>query len=217
MLGLCLAIAALPAAAAAACGSTKRFAPTTDAGPGRPPLAIGDSVLLGAAKQAAAVGYAVDVRVCRSTAEGLDVLRARGRRKLPRLAVLALGANSDFTMRDIRTALRILGPRRTLGLVTPLEVAGLSTNDARKMRRAARRWEDRIVLLDWARFAGRRTRLTYSDGIHLTPRGRRAMTRFLRRALPYASKRKRKAETRPGAGEAPPAQQDDPDAGGLQV
>jgi hypothetical protein len=38
---------------------------------------------------------------------------------LPRVVVIALGSNSSFTRGDVRSALRILGPRRILGLVTP--------------------------------------------------------------------------------------------------
>ena len=143
---------ATPPPAHAACGKTERFAAKKDLGPGRAPLAVGDSVLLGAAEEAAAIGYDVDVRICRATSEGLDVIKARKRRnRLPHLTVVALGANSDFTTADVRTALRILGPDRMLGLVTPREVRGMSTGDAKTMRAAARRWPNRIALIDWVK------------------------------------------------------------------
>jgi hypothetical protein len=200
--GLALAIS-VPAADGA-CGRTQRFAATKDLGPGRAPLVVGDSVMLGAAEEAAAIGYDLDVRICRPTAEGLDVLRARKRqRRLPRLAVIALGANSDFTRADVRAALRILGPKRMLGLVTPREVPGLSTGDAAKMRAAARRWPGRIVLLDWVQYARKRSGLTYGDGIHLTPSGQRAMARVLERALPFADGPQAPAAAPPPADPAP--------------
>lgn len=216
MLALGLASSSLSAVASAACGRTQELAPTKDL-PGRAPLAIGDSVLLGAAEEAAALGYAVDVRGCRQMSEGLEVLRAVPRRALPRLVVIALGSNSEISMREIRAALRRLGPRRTLALVTPVEIRGQPPTDARRIRRAARRWPTRIVVVDWARRAARRSELTGRDGIHLTPTGRTAMARMLRRALPYATGRRRPKGGSPDDPEPAIGDQDDPDSGGLQV
>lgn len=186
-LGALLAPAA-PADAAtahgAACGPTTVFESKRAAGPSGPPLVIGDSVMLGAAKAVAALGYTVDVRGCRMADEGIERLLAHAReRRLPRFVVIALGSNSDVTGRDVRRLLRILGPRRRLGLVTPNEIAGTPPRDARTMRRMARRYGGRIVLVDWARRSARRNSLTASDGIHLTFEGTRAMKRLLRRAL----------------------------------
>ncbi len=168
--------------AEAACGKTQRFAAERDAATGRPPLVVGDSVMLGAAEEVAAAGFDVDVRGCRPIDEGLRVLRKRRRAgRLPQLVVVALGSNSSFTREDVRAALRIVGPSRRLGLVTPREVEGTSRamDDAPTLRAAARRWPKRTALVDWARYSKRRPKLTYSDGIHLTPAGQRAMARLL--------------------------------------
>jgi len=173
----------MPAAADAGCGKTKRFAATADAGVGpTAPLAIGDSVLLGAAIETAAIGYDVDVRGCRQIAEGIDVLRKRARTgELPRLVVVALGSNSAFTLTDVRTVLRLLGPGRLLGLVTPREVRGTLVDDAVTLRSAAARWPKRIALIDWAKLSKKaRPRLTGSDGIHLTIAGRTALADMLK-------------------------------------
>lgn len=145
---------------------------------------IGDSVMLGAAEEVARLGYTVDVRGCRMATEGLERLELHARAEgLPRFVVIALGSNSDVTARDIGRALRILGPRRRLGLVTPNEIVGTPPRDARTMRRMADRRADRIVLVDWARRSGGRRALTASDGIHLTIDGRQALTRMMRKAL----------------------------------
>jgi len=169
-----------PAAAHAGCGKAKRFAATADAGAGAAPLAIGDSVLLGAAVETAALGYDVDVRGCRQIAEGIEVLRKRARtRSLPRLVVVALGSNSAFALADVRALLRLLGPGRLLGLVTPREVRGTPVDDAVTLREAALRWPKRIDLIDWAKLSKSRPRLTGSDGIHLTVAGRTAMASLL--------------------------------------
>jgi lysophospholipase L1-like esterase len=196
-LGCLLALALLvPAAADAACGKTKRFAASADAGLGTAPLAIGDSVLLGAAEETAAAGYDVDVRGCRQIAEGLTVLRKRARAgALPRVVVIALGSNSSITLADVRAALRILGPSRILGLVTPREIRGTPLDDAATLRSAATRWPRRIALVDWVEHTKHHRGLTYSDGIHLTPAGQRALAELLEAPL---------ARARPGGDTPPP-------------
>jgi len=207
--GACVLVVALlvPAAASAGCGKTQRFAATADAGVGADPLAIGDSVLLGAAEEAAAVGYDVDVRGCRQISEGLDVLRRRARNGgLPRVVVIALGSNSSIALDDVRAALRVLGPKRILGLVTPREIRGMPLDDAATLRAAAARWPARIELVDWVAETKRRRGLTYSDGIHLTAAGQRAMAELLKAPLARAA---------PGAQDPPPPAGGEADGGGA--
>jgi hypothetical protein len=198
----------LAAPANAGCGKTKRYAASADAGAGPPPLAIGDSVLLGAATETAALGYDVDVRGCRQMAEGLEVLRKRARAEtLPRVVVIALGSNSSIALADVRAALRILGPRRILGLVTPREVRGTPYDDAALLRSAAARWPARIELVDWVNHVKRHRGMTYSDGIHLTPAGRRALASLLKAPL---------ERTEPGS-ETPPTTGGEPAGGGVKA
>lgn len=173
-----------------------RFPATADAGIGADPLAIGDSVLLGAAEEAADVGYDVDVRGCRQMSEGLSVLRKRARRgALPRVVVIALGSNASIALADVRAALRILGKNRILGLVTPREIRGMPLDDAATLRAAAKRWPARIELVDWVARTRRQRSLTYSDGIHLTSAGQRVMAELLKAPL---------ERTTPGRDEPPP-------------
>ncbi len=174
----------MTAVADAGCGKTRHFASTADAGMDQAPLAIGDSVLLGAAEETAAIGYDVDVRGCRQMTEGLDVLRKHARVEgLPRVVVIALGSNSSISRAEVRTALRILGPDRILGLVTPREVRGTPYTDAATLRAAASSWPRRIALVDWVRHTKRHKGMTYSDGIHLTNAGQRALANLLKAPL----------------------------------
>jgi hypothetical protein len=198
----------LAAPASAGCGTTKRYAASADAGLGQAPFAIGDSVLLGAALETAAVGYDVDVRGCRQMAEGLDVLRRRARAKaLPRVVVIALGSNASIELADVRAALRILGPRRILGLVTPREIRGMPYDDAATLRAAAARWPARIELVDWVKHVKRHRGMTYSDGIHLTPAGRRTLAQLLKAPIERAE----------SGGETPPTTGGDPVGGGVKA
>jgi hypothetical protein len=149
-----------------------------------PPLAVGDSVMLGAAPQLRRRGFEIDVRGCRQMSEGLGVLSARRRAgSLPDVVVVALGTNWTVTTDQIRAALRILGPERVLGLVTPPEVGGVASSDQAAIRAAGRRWKLRVKVLDWvAKSAGRSW--TW-DGMHLKPEGAVAYARLLSEAFEW--------------------------------
>jgi hypothetical protein len=171
-------------AANAACGGVKTARPSRHAVPGRPPLVIGDSVLLGAVDEVAGVGYEVNTRGCRQMSEGLRVIGAKKRaRRLPSLVVIMLGANWTIEPKQIRKALRILGPGRVLGLVTPRK----DPHDSGVMRAAKRRYPGRVVVLDWARYTAGHSGWLSPDGNHLGPGGARALARLLRKGLPYAN------------------------------
>jgi hypothetical protein len=162
-------------AAEAACGGVEHYQPLK---PRRspPPLAIGDSVMLGAIEPLRRSGFEIDVRGCRSMSEGLQVLSSRRRSgSLPSLVVMALGNNFSIGPAEIAGAHRILGPRRVLGLVTPRE----STSSREAISAAARRWPARVKVLDWAELSFGRP-WTW-DGLHLTPDGARAFAGLLRR------------------------------------
>jgi hypothetical protein len=175
-------VAAAPAAAQ--CGGVERYRPTKLRRPGAPPLAVGDSVMLGAVSQLRGAGFEVDVRGCRQMSEGLGVLGARRRAgTLPSVVVVALGTNWTVTTSQIRTGLRILGRKRVLGLVTPPEAHGGGSSDHVAIRAAGRRWPNRVKVLDWVRHSAGRG-WTW-DGMHLKPAGARAYARFLSQAFEW--------------------------------
>jgi hypothetical protein len=162
-------------AAEAECGGVEHYQPPE---PRRspPPLAIGDSVMLGAIEALRRSGFEIDVRGCRSMSEGLEVLSSRRRSgTLPSVVVLALGNNFSIGSAEIARARRILGPKRVLGLVTPRE----SASSRQAIAAAARRWPARVRALGWAELSSGRP-WTW-DGLHLTPDGARAFAGLLRR------------------------------------
>jgi hypothetical protein len=189
-------------AAEAACGGVQHFQPTKLRRQGAPPLAVGDSVMLGAAPQLRRGGFEVDVRGCRQMSEGLALLatrRAAG--SLPDVVVVALGTNWSVTTGQIRSALRILGPERVLGLVTPPEVGGVASSDQAAIRAAGRRWRVRAKVLDWvAESAGRSW--TW-DGMHLRPEGAAAYARLLSAAFTWPIPRLEMSLTHAATAEPP--------------
>ena len=177
---------ALPAAAHAACGGVKRAYPRHPRKADPPPLAVGDSVMLGAVDELAAEGFEVNTRGCRQMTEGVDVLAARARaHSLPATVVVALGANWTVTIDEIRHALMILGRERVLGLVTPRELGGAVTSDQANMRAAGRRWPRRVKVLDWVRYSSGHDSWFGGDGLHLGPDGARGFARLLGRAFDW--------------------------------
>jgi hypothetical protein len=138
--------------------------------------------MLGAFDSLRARGFEVDVRGCRQMSEGLSVLRAR-KRSLPSFVVVALGTNWTVTLDQVRQALRTVGRERVLGLVTPREVGGVRSSDQAVMREAGQRWPNRVRVIDWVRRSVGHSDWFYSDGLHLTPKGARAMARLVREAL----------------------------------
>ena len=178
-LTLCCALVAADMASAQGCGSSHR--PPRSAPVGVAPLAIGDSVMLGAAGRLARRGFEVDARCARNPDEGLGILRQRRRRgTLPEIVVLALGTNVAMSRRDVRRMLRAVGRRRTLMLVTPYrQWRPFYTGP---MRFGARRWPKRVKLIDWSHRAERNRHWIWSDGTHLRPGGVDAYTRIIKRA-----------------------------------
>lgn len=177
-----------PGVAEAACGTPKRAYPAKSAWdkPYRPPLVIGDSVMLNAVGPLAKKGFQVDARGCRMWREGMQVLRAR-RGSLPRLVVMALGANWVITRGDIEAALAITGPERVLAIVTPRESGGGVSSDAYNVRRAGRRHRNRVKVVDWVAASAGRGDWFAGDGLHLSWSGVYAYTDLMvRRAMPWS-------------------------------
>ena len=176
-----------PAAAEAACGGVKAARSTQNLVKGPEPFAIGDSVMLLAVNALARAGFNVNAQGCRRWSQGHAILRRKKREgRLPRLVVMALGTNWSITRREIGRTRRLLGRRRVLGVVTPREPGGYTT-DAQRVRAAARAHPRNIKLLDWVRFSRGHGSWFGGDGIHLTWTGVRNYVGCLRRVLPFAA------------------------------
>jgi hypothetical protein len=172
--------------ARAGCGGVEIATPKRKVAP-RPPLAIGDSSMLLALPALARIGYRANARGCRQFTEGLRILRdARRHHRLPRLVVLALGADASVTGHQIERAKKILGPKRKLGLVTPRELGGGQSNDADVIRNAGQRDPVHVKVLDWVHYSAGHDNWFQPDGLHLTFTGAKAFARLLKKLIPLA-------------------------------
>lgn len=209
---LLLAVVALlagPAAAAqAGCGGTVKAEPGKRLGDFDNPLIIGDSVLLGAVRPVARIGFEVNTRGCRSWSEGAKIVRRRKKHgHLPHLVAMFLGADWEVSVAQIRETLYRLGPKRVLVLVTPREVGGAGGPDAQNMRDMAAENPHRVLLLDWVRHTRGKSSWFAADGIHLGYPGIDGLARFLKGALPFAA---------PGAFPGPAPEETAPETGDQQ-
>jgi hypothetical protein len=147
-----------------------------------PPLAIGDSVMIPAARRLARGGFEVDAREGRFMRSAIKMLARRKRKhRRPHLVVVALGTNHPATYAEIGRALRMLGPGRTLAMVTPWR--SYRALDSSAIWRARRRHPHRVKVIDWAAYAAPHPGWFWGDGTHLRPSGARGYARLLRAAI----------------------------------
>jgi hypothetical protein len=178
------AVASPASAREAACGAAQHYMPVEPNASTPPPLAIGDSVMLGAVEPLRRRGFEIDARECRQMSEGLRVLDARARAgTLPSAVAVGLGTNWTVTLAQIREALRIVGRERVLALVTPRELGGAASTDQDAIRAAGRRWPQRVRVVDWVAHSAGHRDWFWSDGLHLKARGARAFARLISRTL----------------------------------
>lgn len=177
-----------PAASQAACGGVKAANAKKDVAKGKPPLVVGDSVMLLAVEALAKEGFNVNTRGCRMWTEGHALLAQRKRQgRLPKLVVMALGANWTITRDDIGRTRRLLGPKRVLALVTPRESGGWAGSDAANSRAAAKAHPRNVKVIDWVKFSRGHGSWFSGDGLHLSWAGVAAYVRCIRRVLPFAT------------------------------
>jgi hypothetical protein len=133
-------------------------------------------------------GFSVNAHGCRQYPEALSLLSGLLRaHDLPRLVVIALGANGQIENGEIEQALHILGPDRLLVLVSPRELGGSSGADAQLVRAEGKRHPGRVVVLDWVSFSAAHPDWFQPDGLHLTLGGAAAFAQLIGRVQPLAS------------------------------
>jgi hypothetical protein len=175
-----LATVALPSSAFACDEAAHVQAAHGGASGGTAPLVIGDSTMIFAAPVLGALGLEADAHGCRPFAEGVRMLAARkANGTLPHVAVLALGANGGVSASSIGAALRVMGPDRVLGLVTPRNLAGAAS----AMRAAAARYPGRVRLVDWVAFSAGHDVWFAGDGLHVTHEGASAYAHLIKDAV----------------------------------
>jgi hypothetical protein len=161
---------------------------------GPPPIAIGDSTMLLPIPNLNKVGFDVNAKGCRGFRQSVWVARdMRNRGVLPKMVLFNAYGNNGVTEELIRFALKVIGPDRKLILVTAYnaDTGEAPAPDTDVLVEAARRYPDRIELLDWVEYSLPHHFVDPEPGAWFTPDlfhpnfdGAEAYAQFLARALP---------------------------------
>ena len=178
-----LAALAFPAHGRAACGGPQYAVAAHRVSGQLAPLALGDSTMLLSLPGLAAAGYDVNAQGCRQFFQAVAIMQQlKAAHQLPRMVVIALGANGPISGANISTALSLLGPQGLLVLVTP---RAAPANVALE-HTAAHEDPRHVLLLDWVTASAGQAGWFQPDGLHLTLPGVAAFNALLATALPYA-------------------------------
>ncbi len=150
-------------------------------------LALGDSVMLGAAGQLAADGFTVDAAESRAFVNGLDtVLTLEQQGRLGEVVVVHLGTNGTIQAGDMARMMEALaGVPQVLLLTIDVDRDWTAGNNAIVYDTVDT--YPNVALLDWAGLAGNCPGdCFYSDGFHLRPDGQEYYAALISGALQAA-------------------------------
>ena len=147
--------------------------PSTDVMPAIAQLAVGDSVMLGAANELTELGLTVDAVESRAFVNGLDFVRQLAEQdRLPDTMVVQLGSNGPIGEQNMAELAGLVGDVDTvLVLTSAIDRDYNQANNELIIEYAAT--QDNIRVLDWSGFAANCPGDCFeSDGFHLKPDGR---------------------------------------------
>ena len=163
-------------------------------GHGPPPVAIGDSTMLLPIPDLTRVGFDVNAKGCRGFKQSVWVARdLRNRGKLPKLILMNAYGNGGVNDDLIKFALKVIGPKRKLVLVTAYDAdtGHPPAPDTNVIVRAAKDHPDQVKLLDWVHHSLPHHQADPAPGAWFLPdlfhpnfAGAHAYGRFLAQVLP---------------------------------
>jgi hypothetical protein len=146
-------------------------------------LAVGDSLMVGAAGRMGRRGFAIHARVGRQFSTAPGIVRSYGSR-LPRNVVIELGTNGTITLAHCRAVVRAAGSKRRVFLVTNRVPRSWERANNRTLRACDRSFRSsRVRLVDWHRASQGHPEWFGRDRIHLSGRGQLAFVRLIDRAV----------------------------------
>jgi hypothetical protein len=161
---------------------------------GPPPIAIGDSTMLLPIPDLTRVGFDVNAKGCRGFKQSIWVARdLRNQDKLPKLILINAYGNGGVDDELIKFALKVIGPKRTLVLVTAYDAdtGAPPAPDTDVLVKAAKDHPDQIKLLDWVKYSLPHHKVEPAPGAWFLPdlfhpnfTGAPAYANFLAQVLP---------------------------------
>jgi hypothetical protein len=161
---------------------------------GPPPIAIGDSTMLLPIPDLTRVGFDVNAKGCRGFKQSIWVARdLRDQNMLPKLILINAYGNGGVNDDLIKFALKVIGPNRTLVLVTAYDAdtGHPPAPDTDVLVKAAKDHPDQIKLLDWVKHSLPHHKVEPAPGAWFLPdlfhpnfTGAPAYANFLAQVLP---------------------------------
>ncbi len=180
-----------------------------DGGP--PPIAIGDSTMLLPIPDLTRVGFDVNAKGCRGFKQAVWVARdMRNRGVLPKLILINSYGNGGVNRDLIKFALKVIGPKRQLVLVTAYnaDTGHPPAPDTDVIFQAGREHPQQIKVLDWVRYSLPHHKVEPAPGAWFLPdlfhpnfTGAHAYANFLAQVLPGGAPKPETEES--GGGGAP--------------
>jgi hypothetical protein len=159
--------------------------PTRDPGP---VFAIGDSVMLGAARELGqALGNVeVNAAVSRQVSNAIAVLQWRSDQgTLPQTVVVHMGTNGTFTAKQFDQMMRPLANVPRVIFLNVKVPRAWETPNNKVITEGVARYPN-AMLVDWFAATDRRPELFSKDGVHLQPEGRRLYAAMIAEAVRLA-------------------------------
>ena len=161
-------------------------APTpTPVGCGDCVLAIGDSVMVGAAPElAAAIPYVhVDAAVSRQVATAIQILQVRkAAGQLGNVVIVHLGTNGTFSARQFDEMMQVLQEQRRVVFVNVKVPRVWEAANDQVLAEGVKRYPS-AVLVNWHSAGGAHPEWFWDDGIHLRPAGAKAYAAMIAAAI----------------------------------
>jgi peptidoglycan/LPS O-acetylase OafA/YrhL len=148
-------------------------------------IALGDSVMIGAADRLAArlgPGFSVNAKVGRQADEFVEILQKLKREgHAPEAMIIQMGDNGPLYGEDMEAIQKATSDVGQLFLITDHAPVSWQDESNNALEEAAQQWPH-TTLIDWAPVAAAHENLLW-DGIHLTPGGAALYTRLVNRVV----------------------------------
>jgi peptidoglycan/LPS O-acetylase OafA/YrhL len=146
-------------------------------------VALGDSVMLGAATQLIERGYVVDAEVSRQFKTGVDIVTfLNGQGVLGNVVIVHLGTNGPTSRATLDAFFeQVESVPLVLVLTTRVDKPWQDGNND-LIRAVPERWPN-VIVLDWYALSDGQRDWFYSDNTHLRPAGARAYTELIAQAI----------------------------------
>jgi len=146
-------------------------------------VAIGDSVMLGAATKLRELGYVVDAAISRQFKAGIDIVTYLNQAKvLGNVAIVHLGTNGPTSAETLDSFFgQLADVPLVLVLTTRVDEPWQDPNNT-LIRALPERWPN-VTVLDWHEISADQREWFYDDNTHLRPAGARAYSELIAQAI----------------------------------